>query len=117
MPRSTIFLKNPITFSQDLSSAALSYSTTLTRPFKLEEITIHASVAITETITITKDSVSGAAYDVVLRTRDLSSEQSFVFRPEGDKGLFNAGDKIKIECTEANGTGVVSGEIKLSSGA
>ncbi len=110
------FLKPDITTSQDLSigaGTALSFTTTIGRKFKLEKILFHASVAITETITITLDSVNGPSYDIVLRKKSLSSEQDYVYTPEG-KHNFQAGDEIKVECTAANDTGEIFVTIKTS---
>ena len=99
-------LKPDITTSQDLSADALSYTTSIGRRFKLERILFHASVAITETITITLDSGKGANYDTVLRRKSLSSEQDFIYIPDGENNYY-AGDEIKIQCTNANLTGVL----------
>lgn len=104
-------LKSDVTTSQDLSSAALSTTTSYGRRFKLERIHVHASVAITETITITLDAKAGANYDTVLRTRSLSAAQDFVFEPTGQAN-FQAGDEIKVQCTNANATGIVYVTIK-----
>ena len=106
-------LKKDKTFSQALTSAALSYTTNYGRAFKLEEIVIKASVNITETITITLDSVNGANYDTVLATKDLVAQSSYVFRPAGQLNL-QAGDEIKIQCTNANVTGTIYGAVKSS---
>ena len=99
-------LRPDIVTSQNLTSGALSYTTSIGRRFKLERIIVHASVAITETITITLDSGKGSNYDAVLRRKSLSSEQDYVFVPEGES-LYYAGDEIKIQCTNANLTGTV----------
>ena len=107
------FLKPDDTFSQDLSADALSHTLTMTKPAKLQMITLHASVAITEDIAITLDSVKGAAYDVVLRAKSLVAEQSFVYKPDGGEFDLQVGDILKVECTNANLTGVVSGLIKM----
>jgi len=104
-------LKPDITTSQDLSADALSYTTSIGRRFKLERILFHASVAITETITITLDSGKGANYDTVLRRKSLSSEQDFIYIPDGENNYY-AGDEIKIQCTNANLTGVLYANIK-----
>lgn len=104
-------LKPDITTSQDLSAGALSYTTSIGRRFKLERIIIHASVAITETITITLDSGKGTTYDAVLRRKSLSSEQDYVYIPDGES-LYYDGDEIKIQCTNANLTGTVYVVIK-----
>ena len=111
--KSAHFLKTILRTSQDLSAAALSYTTALDRAFKLGEITIHADTNITETVTITRDAVGGANYDTVLATRSLIAESDFVFRPQGECNFF-AGDNVKIACTNANVTGVVYAEVKLS---
>lgn len=87
------FLKPDESGSQDLSAGALSVTTTFSRKFKLEGIYIHFSVAVTETITITLDALAGTAYDTRLRRRSLSSEQDFVYKPEGELNLQD-GDEI-----------------------
>ena len=106
------FLKKPITTSQDLSAAVLNYTTSVGRNFGLEEVTVQSSVAITETITISRDSLQGATYDVILARDSLASESSFVFRPSGQCN-FIKGDELKVQCTNANTTGIVYCEIKL----
>lgn len=107
------FLRKDITFSQDLSADALSYTTSIGRKFKLEQILFRASIAITETITITLDSAHGSTYDTVLRVKQLSAEQNFVYVPEGETN-FQAGDEIKVQCTNANLAGIIYGQIKTS---
>lgn len=106
-------LKKDKTFSQDLSAGALSYTTDYGRAFKLEEIVFKASTNITETITVTLDSVHGSNYDTVLFSQTLSAQSSAVFRPTGEAN-FQAGDEIKVQCTAANLTGTVRGAIKAS---
>jgi hypothetical protein len=99
------FLKSDLTATQDLSSGALAYTSTTGRKFKLEEILIHFSVAVTETITVTRDSVNGANYDTVLDKGYMVGEQDYVFRPQGECN-FQDGDEIKVQCTNANLTGI-----------
>ena len=106
------FLKKPITSSQDLSAAALDYTTSIGRNFGIEEVTVKASVNITETITVSRDSKSGANYDVILARDTLKTESSFVFRPSGNCN-FIAGDEVRVQCTNANATGIVYLELKL----
>lgn len=107
------FIKKPLTYSQDLSSAALSSTTSQTRKFKLEEVTLKADQAISETVTITRVSANGTAYDHVLAKRVMVAERDFVFRPQGECNFYD-GENLKVECTNANSVGTVSGEIKLS---
>ena len=113
MAKSIHFIKPDITTSQDLSEGALSYTTTIGRKFKLEKIIFLASVAITETITITLDSAKGVNYDVVLRKKTLVAGQDFTYTPEGENN-YQAGDEIKLECTNANITGVLYANLKTS---
>lgn len=106
-------LKPDKTASQDLSAAALSYTTNYGRRFKLESVYLVASVAITETITITLVSALGTAYDVVLQVYDMVNESSFIWRPQGEMNL-QLGEEIKIQCTAANNTGTVKVVVKSS---
>lgn len=106
-------LRSDLTTEQDLTAAALSYTTSIGRGFKLEQIYFKASIPITETITITLDSKHGADYDTVLRVKSLSNEQYFVFIPDGHVN-FCAGDEIKIQCTKANNLGTIRVIIKTS---
>lgn len=106
------FTKPDLTSSQVLSLAELSYTSSSSgRKFKLEEVVIHFSVAVTETITVTRDSVNGVAYDHVLAKRSLVAEQDFIFRPQGECN-FQAGDEVKVTCTNANVTGTAYLTIK-----
>jgi hypothetical protein len=107
------FMKDPITTSQDLSLGALSYTTTMTQAFQLEEINFHFSADVTETITITLDSYQGANYDTVLRTIDVVEDNDAVYKPD-PKSNYHAGDNIKINVSNANGVGVCYAEIITS---
>lgn len=106
-------LKKDLTTSQDLSAAALSYTSVTDRKFKLEEVVLKASVNITETVTITRDSAGGASYDHTLARRSMVGEQTFLFRPDGECN-FQSGDELKVQCTNANVTGTVNVTIKRS---
>jgi len=104
-------LKPDITTSQNLASAALSYTTSIDRKFKLEEIFLHFSSAVSETVTITLDSATGANYDIVLDKKVLVNTTDYVFRPQGELNL-QRGDEIKIQCTNATATATVYATIK-----
>lgn len=108
----TKFLIPDVTFSQDLSSGALSFTTSIGRAFRLGRIIFKVSANITEKITITLDSAKGASYDVVLRQRTLVGQQDYVYVPDEKDADFQSGDEIKIECTQANGIGTISGIVK-----
>lgn len=111
--RTAYFLKLDKTTSQDLSADSLSYTTSYSRKFKLEQILIHFSVAVSETVTITLDAKGGANYDTVLQETTLVSETDFAYRPQGEAN-FQEGDEIKVECTNANLTGTAYLTIKSS---
>lgn len=103
--------KSNVEISQDLSAGALSQTTTFGRRFKLESIEIHTNVAITETITISKVLVDGTA--IVIGTGDLVAETDYVHFPRYND-TYLPGEEIKIQCTNANLTGTLTGVIKTS---
>lgn len=99
--------------SQDLSIAPLSYTATYGKKFKLDQILVDFSQAVSETVTITLISAAGTTYNHVLQSYIMTSETSVDFRPQGEAN-FQAGDKIKIQCTNANGIGVAHLTVKSS---
>ncbi len=100
-------------FSQDLSLGALSFTATYGKNFKLDEVLIRFSQAVSETVDITMVSKNGVNYNSLLLDAVLVSETSLVFRPQGEAN-FQAGDKIKVQCTNANGIGICYGTVKAS---
>ena len=99
-------LLKPITTSADLTSAALSFSTSLDKNFRLCGVHFHASENITETCKVIKDMNAGANYDSELASQALSSADDYVFRPTGEE-MFYKGDEVKVTCTKANTTGSI----------
>ncbi len=99
--------------SQNLASGALSFTATYGKRYKLDEVIYHFSQAITETITITLISNNGSNYNTILQSVMLVSETDFIFRPQGEAN-YQAGDKIKVECTNVNSVGVAYVTIKTS---
>ena len=95
-----------------LTSAALLLLTTETKPFRLLKITLKASENITETIQVTYDSGTAAAYDTIEDSTALTAAQNYVFRPTGND-IFAAGDNVKLSCTKANTTGTVYATILI----
>jgi len=95
-------------FEQDLSVAALSFTTSFGVSFKNLSVTLKVSENITETVTITLDDALGSDKDAVLKTGTLVAQKDFYFN--SDK-VYNSGDEIIIACTDANSTGTVSGKI------
>ncbi len=106
-------LKTPKKGSQDLSAGALTLTTAFGRAFKLEQITVKASVPISETLTVTLVSVDGTTYNAVLAKHVFDNETYWVWRPDGECN-FQAGDEINVACTNANTTGIIYVKIKGS---
>ena len=116
------FLKPDLIKSQDLHEGALSYtSPVITKPFRLEEITLKADAAITETVTITRlagsyvlqsspvtlaGTAKGSDYDVVMAKMSLIAETDYVFAPTARRD-FQPGEQIKVQCTNVNETGQI----------
>lgn len=100
------------TATADLSSVALSDTYVMTRDGELRWVGLAASVNITETVTVTLVSVTGATYDIVLDTSNLSAAKNYIFNPAKAITL-NKGDAVKITCTKANTTGVVYSTIEV----
>lgn len=110
--------------SADLTSAALSLTTNVAATGrvasgftmavaerrKLDHVTLEASEAITETVTLTLNSHLGSAYDVVLDTGVLTAEQAYQYVPLTPIYL-GPGDNLTLACTDTNTTGTVYGAI------
>ena len=111
--RGEIWLKTDVTTSQDLSDDALDYTTEYTRVFKLEQIMIRIDASITETVTLTLDSAKGSDYDVELVSQKLVGKTSFRYKPSGEDN-FQAGDNIRIQCSNDNLTGEAFVIVKTS---
>lgn len=90
--------------TQDLAAGALAYSYEFTRDGVLDEVRINFSASCSQTVTITFDSVTGANYDVILKTDILSSAVDYVYQPTRPL-WFQKGDKINIGIT-TGGTAV-----------
>ncbi|RLC88223.1 MAG: hypothetical protein DRJ03_03500 [Chloroflexi bacterium] len=90
----------------DLTSAALAQTFEFQYDVELVAVLLHASEAITETVSVTFDSKDGANYDTLLDSTDLTAETDYVFRPT-EPQVFQKGDKVSAACTNANTTGSV----------
>ena len=92
--------------SQDLSAAALDYTTNFAAKTKIIAVMLHADGAISETVTIKLNASGGANYDTTLVTEALVSETDFVWIPDGDLNL-TASDELDVDCTQAGGAQTV----------
>lgn len=106
----------------DLTSAALSLTTNVAaigrsasgftsqvaERRKLDHVTLHASVAISETVTLSLTRRDGTVD--VIDTTALSAEQDYMYVPLSPIYL-GPGDNFTLACTFANTTGSVSAVI------
>ncbi len=102
-------------FTQNLATAVLAVSTSFAAKFRILQITIHSTVAITETVTVTFNSLIGDAYDTIIAKLGFGGTQDMVLIA-GDnmaKVFGDEGDEIDIACTNGGGVGVLSGEIMV----
>ena len=83
--------------SQALGTGALSYTTDFSEKTRIKQILFHAASAITQTVTFTIDSKTGATYDVVIAAEDLVAEQDYAYT--GSELILEDGDEIIISCT------------------
>lgn len=98
-------------FTQDLTAGPLSTFFEFPEDTRLNQIMINFSVDITEEVTITLDSQFGAAFDTVLDREELESQPSYEYIPHRQP-VIARGDRVLIECTNANLTGILSGTIQ-----
>lgn len=96
--------------TQNLATAPLSLTTVPTalpnyqRDTWLLGVWIHFSQAVTETVTITRLSIYGSAYDTVIKTSALVAATDFEYKPDPFTPL-QRGDSIKVQCTNAGTAG------------
>lgn len=86
--------------SQALGSAALALTTTFSDKAKLRQVLIHAGSAITQTVTITFNSKTGATFDTVLSSESLVAETDFSYIPAPDF-ILEDGDEIDVAVTNS----------------
>jgi len=99
--------------AQDLALGALSAEFDFDESCRLATVYMHASVSISEEVTVTMVSASGSTFDTVIDAKTLRSEQDYVYAAVGDVAL-NQGDKIKVAVTNANTTGKVYVTVKVA---
>lgn len=85
--------------SQALGTGALSYTTNFSEKTRVKQILFHAASAITQSVTFTVDSKTGANYDVVIAAESLVAEQDYAYT--GSELVLEDGDELKITCTNS----------------
>jgi hypothetical protein len=95
------------TASKALSGGAMAESFVLPYNAKLCWVTLHSNVAITETITITHNSVTGSNYDTVLKTYSMAATSNYFWAPDSSPIYLKKGSSIDVAVTNAGGVGAV----------
>ena len=89
-----------VQLTQDLSAAALNYTSTFDKSLKIIGIYIHTDVAVTETVTISKVFTT-ATYTTLIRTVSLSGNQDIFYN---NPVYLDSDSEINITCTNATAT-------------
>lgn len=94
------------TASQSLASAALSHTLTIgndrncEESVELLEVSIKFSGAVTQAVSVTRQSVAGSNYAPVLDSASLSSATTYIYRPNPSVPL-RRGDVITVACANS----------------
>ena len=77
-------------------AAAMAESFAIKQPSVLRQVAVKVSETPADSLTVTINSVTGAAYDVIVKTQDMSAiTDSFVWVP--DPGIYlRTGDSVDI---------------------
>ena len=102
-------------FSQDLTAGALLEDFIFHTQARIRAVHLSFTTPVTETVTITRVDSSGNPYNTSGSTKDLEDNEDYIFHPEWDLILIK-GDRIRVECTNANTTGIVYGTIHIEGG-
>lgn len=98
-------IKNSTT-SQSLASGALSHTLTIGNDRNVEEscelleVSIKFGSAVTQTVTVSRQSVAGSNWTPVLDTASLSSATTYIYRPAQGVPL-KRGDILTVACTNS----------------
>ena len=95
------------TTSKDLSTGALSFTTSISAKWRIKAVLVHASEALADcTITVTFDSLDGANYDTVLGKVDFDNTQDVALESGGGMKEMEGEDGDEIKVTSSGGTAV-----------
>ncbi len=86
---------------QSASGAILNFATTSTngRPWRIISILVTYSAAFTGTVSVKKDSGTGALYDETLPDMTFGAETEKVYRPAADQAIiYDGGDNLEVTC-------------------
>lgn len=99
-------------FTQDLSLGALSQDFVFQYDVEVIQVLLTASVNITEDFTISYiDTENGTNYDIIIRDRSINNEDDAAELEINFR--LRKGDKIRVQCTNANTTGIIYGTLQV----
>lgn len=78
---------------------------------ELVTVYIHFDVPVTEEVKISFKSAIGDAFDTLIDAKTLQNAQDYVYAASGEVA-FNAGDKIRVQISNANLEGVAGITVK-----
>lgn len=102
-------------FSQDLTVGSLSQEYEFIEQSRVVAVYLHFTEDITETVTVTRISRHSDEYNVMANRKVLDDVSDYIFHPEWHL-MLTKGDKIRVECTNANELGTVYGIIHIEGG-
>ena len=85
----------------DTGSGAVAFTTAFAKKMRIHSVSGHADAAVVEALTITLDSLTGAAFDALLNEIP-AAWTDFDLEFEGGK-LLEAGDELVIACANSGG--------------
>lgn len=92
--------------SQDLSAGEFNKDFNFGRSCKLVTVYVHASVPISEEVSIFYKSEKGSSFDTLIEEKVLSDNQDYVFAAEGSIAI-DEKENINVTITNANTVGIV----------
>jgi len=91
------------TETQALGAGALAYSYTFLKDGYLDRVEAHFSGACSQTLTIVRDALAGAAYDTTLVSQALGGVTDYTYQPTR-RIYFRKGDILLVGITSGGAT-------------
>lgn len=94
--------------SQDLSSAALDYTTTFGKLFRLIAVLLHSDGNISGAAAVKFNSKDGSNYDTIIDSSTLSTAANVVLANRADREhVFQNGDEVTITMAKGSNTATI----------
>lgn len=93
---------------QDLSVAALDFTTTFSTDFRLISVEFKSDIALTESISISLISIEGPAHNYRIGELAVENMLDGYMIPCANDKHFSAGDEIRIQCSNNGSSGTIN---------